>query len=149
VQRRELAMGQLVAAGLPQAPTVSGGDAPQRAGLDRAAALRLAGEYGGHPDDARKDDPFDVAVWQASAGDEPAWESPWGPGRPGWHAECAAMALHAFGPAVDVLAGGARRTGGSPSTQDAAGRIIPGRVYPCRRTRSAASCWLRGRRTDG
>jgi len=83
-----------------------GGDAPQRAGLDRAAALRLAGEYGDHPDDARKDDPFDVAVWQASAGDEPAWESPWGPGRPGWHAECAAMALHAFGPAVDVLAGG-------------------------------------------
>jgi cysteinyl-tRNA synthetase len=83
-----------------------GGDAPQRAGLDRAAALRLAGEYGDHPDDARKDDPFDVAAWQASAGDEPAWESPWGPGRPGWHAECAAMALHAFGPAVDVLAGG-------------------------------------------
>ena len=37
---------------------------------------------------------------------EPAWESPWGPGRPGWHAECAAMALHAFGPAVDVQAGG-------------------------------------------
>ena len=79
----------------------------ERSGLDRAAALRLAGEYGDRPDDARKDDPFDVAVWQASTGDEPAWHSPWGPGRPGWHAECAAMALDAFGPAVDVLAGGA------------------------------------------
>jgi cysteinyl-tRNA synthetase len=78
----------------------------RRAGLDRHVALRLAAEYGDHPDDARKDDPFDVAVWQASDGDQPAWESPWGPGRPGWHAECAAMALHTFGPAVDVHAGG-------------------------------------------
>jgi len=77
-----------------------------RAVPDSAAALRLAAEYGDHPDDARKDDPFDVAVWQASRDDEPAWASPWGSGRPGWHAECAAMALHAFGPAVDVQAGG-------------------------------------------
>lgn len=77
-----------------------------RAALDRAAALRLAGEYGDHPADPRKDDPFDVAVWQASGTGEPAWDSPWGAGRPGWHAECAAMALHAFGPAVDIQAGG-------------------------------------------
>jgi cysteinyl-tRNA synthetase len=77
-----------------------------RAGLDRPVALRLAAEYGDHPDDPCKDDPFDVAVWQASRADQPAWESPWGPGRPGWHAECAAMALHTFGPAVDVHAGG-------------------------------------------
>jgi L-cysteine:1D-myo-inositol 2-amino-2-deoxy-alpha-D-glucopyranoside ligase len=78
-----------------------------RAALDRAAALRLADEYGDHPRDPRKDDPFDVAVWQASDAGESAWDSPWGAGRPGWHAECAAMALHAFGPAVDVQAGGA------------------------------------------
>ena len=77
-----------------------------RAGLDRPVALRLAAEYGDHPDDPRKDDPFDVAVWQESRADQPAWESPWGAGRPGWHAECAAMALHTFGPAVDVHAGG-------------------------------------------
>ena len=83
-----------------------GAAAARRAGLDRHVALRLAAEYGDHPDDARKDDPFDVAVWQASDGDQPAWESPWEPGRPGWHAECAAMALHTFGPAVDVHAGG-------------------------------------------
>ena len=74
--------------------------------LDRGEALRLAAEFGDHPEDPRQDDPFDVAVWQASAGDQPAWGSPWGPGRPGWHAECAAMALHAFGPAIDVHAGG-------------------------------------------
>ncbi len=74
---------------------------------DAAQALRLAAEYGDHPEDPRKDDPFDVAVWQASRDDEPAWASPWGAGRPGWHAECASMALHAFGPAVDVQAGGA------------------------------------------
>ncbi len=83
-----------------------GAGAARRAGMDRQVALRLAAEYGDHPDDTRKDDPFDVAVWQASEGDQPAWESPWGPGRPGWHAECAAMALHTFGPAVDVHAGG-------------------------------------------
>jgi cysteinyl-tRNA synthetase len=83
-----------------------GAAVPRRAGLDRQAALRLAAEYGDQPDDERKDDPFDVAVWQASGGDQPAWDSPWGPGRPGWHAECAAMALHTFGPAVDVHAGG-------------------------------------------
>ena len=83
-----------------------GDAAARRAVPDDAAALRLAGEYGDHPDDPRKDDPFDVAVWQAVQPGEPAWESPWGPGRPGWHAECAAMALHTFGPAVDVQAGG-------------------------------------------
>ena len=78
----------------------------RRAVADEAAALRLAAEYGDRPDDPRKDDPFDVAVWQPSGKGELAWESPWGPGRPGWHAECAAMALHTFSPAVDIQAGG-------------------------------------------
>jgi cysteinyl-tRNA synthetase len=83
-----------------------GGAVAGRAALDRATALRLSAEYGDHPDDPRQDDPFDVAVWQASHDGDPAWASPWGPGRPGWHAECAAMALNTFGPAVDVQAGG-------------------------------------------
>ena len=78
-----------------------------RAGLDRAEALRLSGEFGGRPDDPAKDDPVDVAVWQATEPGHPAWDSPWGPGRPGWHSECAAMAMSVFGPAVDVHAGGA------------------------------------------
>jgi cysteinyl-tRNA synthetase len=83
-----------------------GAEVTRAAVPDREAALRLSTEYGDRPDDPGKDDPFDVAVWQASRDGEPAWASPWGPGRPGWHAECAAMALHSFGPAVDVQAGG-------------------------------------------
>jgi cysteinyl-tRNA synthetase len=85
---------------------VRGAAVAARAVPDPARARSLAAEYGDHPDDPRKDDPFDVAVWQASGAGELAWASPWGPGRPGWHAECAAMALHSFGPAVDVHAGG-------------------------------------------
>jgi cysteinyl-tRNA synthetase len=77
-----------------------------RAGIDRDTALRLSAEYGDRPADPVRDDPFDVPVWQASRDAEPAWASPWGPGRPGWHSECTAMALDAFGPTVDVQAGG-------------------------------------------
>ena len=84
-----------------------GAGVAERAGLDRAAARQLAGEFGGRPDDPAKDDPLDVAVWQAGEPGHPAWDSPWGPGRPGWHAECVAMALSVFGPAMDVHAGGA------------------------------------------
>jgi len=84
-----------------------GGGVAERAGLDRAAAQQLSGEFGGRPDDPAKDDPLDVAVWQAGEPGHPVWDSPWGPGRPGWHAECVAMALSVFGPAMDVHAGGA------------------------------------------
>ncbi|MFC6286117.1 cysteine--tRNA ligase [Nocardioides sp. GCM10027113] len=75
-------------------------------GLDREQALDLSRSYGDHPEHAEKDEPFDVAVWRPSEGDEPAWPSPWGWGRPGWHAECAAMALATHGASVDVLVGG-------------------------------------------
>jgi cysteinyl-tRNA synthetase len=84
-----------------------GGDVADRAGLERAEAIRLSSEYAGRPDDPAKDDPLDTAIWQASEAGHPAWDSPWGPGRPGWHAECAAMAMSVFGPAVDIHAGGA------------------------------------------
>jgi L-cysteine:1D-myo-inositol 2-amino-2-deoxy-alpha-D-glucopyranoside ligase len=83
-----------------------GAAAARRAFPDEATALRLAAEYGDEPGDQGKDDPFDVAVWRPSHRGEPGWASPWGTGRPGWHAECAAMALHEFGPAIDVQAGG-------------------------------------------
>ncbi len=83
-----------------------GAAAAREAVPDRELALRLAGEYGDDPADPAKDDPFDVALWRTSHRGEPGWASPWGTGRPGWHAECAAMALHAFGPAIDVQAGG-------------------------------------------
>ncbi len=77
-----------------------------RSGLTRETALELSAAYGDAPDDETKDDPFDVPVWRASSDDEPAWISPWGWGRPGWHAECAAMAWSVHGPSVDVLVGG-------------------------------------------
>jgi cysteinyl-tRNA synthetase len=83
-----------------------GRTAAERSGLDDSEALRLSAEYGGRPDEAVKEDPLDVAVWQAAEPGHPAWESPWGRGRPGWHAGCAAMALSVFGVGVDVHAGG-------------------------------------------
>src|SRR5690348_8294780 len=84
-----------------------GAGVAEHAGLGRDAALELSAEFGGRPGDPAKDDPLDVAVWQAAEPGHPAWDSPWGPGRPGWHAECVAMAMSVFGPAVDVHAGGA------------------------------------------
>lgn len=84
------------------------GAAAARAAVpEQAEALRLAAEYGHDPADPRKEDPLDIAVWHAARDGQPAWMSPWGPGWPGWHAECAAIALQEFGPAVDILAGGA------------------------------------------
>ncbi|MBV9314045.1 MAG: cysteine--tRNA ligase, partial [Pseudonocardia sp.] len=56
--------------------------------------------------DPLREDPFDVAVWRRSAEGDPAWPSPWGPGRPGWHAECAAIATSVLGLSVDLVAGG-------------------------------------------
>jgi cysteinyl-tRNA synthetase len=87
-----------------------GAEVPRRVGLDRVTARGLAQEFGERFDDGRHDW-ADVPVWRAAgpgAGTtEPAWPSPWGEGRPGWHAECAAMALTAFGPALDLHVGGA------------------------------------------
>ena len=79
----------------------------ERAELSREVALGALGDNGGRVDDPAKQDPLDQAVWQSSSGDEPAWPSPWGPGRPGWHAECTAMALSTYGPSLDLHAGGA------------------------------------------
>jgi L-cysteine:1D-myo-inositol 2-amino-2-deoxy-alpha-D-glucopyranoside ligase len=83
-----------------------GGDIAARAGLTTEQARALAAEYGDDPDDPLRDDPFDVPVWRPSTDRQPAWPSPWGPGRPGWHAECAAMAVALLGTSVDLVAGG-------------------------------------------
>jgi cysteinyl-tRNA synthetase len=56
--------------------------------------------------DERKRDPLDFALWKASKPGEPTWESPWGPGRPGWHIECSAMATRYLGQPLDIHAGG-------------------------------------------
>lgn len=54
-----------------------------------------------------KHDPLDFALWKAAKPGEPSWDSPWGPGRPGWHIECSAMAGHYLGEAFDIHGGGA------------------------------------------
>jgi len=84
-----------------------GADTATTAGLTRDDAEALAAEYGARLDDPAKDDKLDVAVWRRSGPGDPGWPSPWGDGRPGWHAECAAMSLSVLGPAIDVLSGGA------------------------------------------
>jgi cysteinyl-tRNA synthetase len=83
-----------------------GTDVPARAGRDRDECLELVRARGGNPDDPDKDDALDAVLWQRSVGAAPAWPSPWGPGRPGWHAECTAMSLATFGPTVDLHVGG-------------------------------------------
>jgi L-cysteine:1D-myo-inositol 2-amino-2-deoxy-alpha-D-glucopyranoside ligase len=74
--------------------------------LDAAAMLPLAAENGGNPEDPNKRNPLDFVLWQPSLPDEPSWESRWGPGRPGWHIECSALALRELGETVDVHGGG-------------------------------------------
>ena len=53
-----------------------------------------------------KDDPLDFALWKGAKPGEPSWDSPWGPGRPGWHIECSAMAAKYLGTSFDIHAGG-------------------------------------------
>ena len=86
---------------------------PEFGGMARAiglndyhAMLTIANERGNFPDDPRKRDPLDFVLWQAQAPGEPAWPSPWGPGRPGWHIECSAMSMRYLGPQLDIHGGG-------------------------------------------
>ncbi|MBF4768022.1 cysteine--1-D-myo-inosityl 2-amino-2-deoxy-alpha-D-glucopyranoside ligase [Nocardioides agariphilus] len=74
--------------------------------LDREEMLRIFPERGGDPDRAGKKDPLDCVVWRGEREGEPSWESPFGPGRPGWHIECTAIALDELGETFDVQAGG-------------------------------------------
>jgi len=72
----------------------------------RDEMIELARQHGGNPDDPNKRDPLDFVLWQPSAPDEPAWESLWGPGRPGWHIECSALALRELDTTIDLHGGG-------------------------------------------
>jgi len=54
----------------------------------------------------QKQDPMDFALWKAAKPGEPKWDSPWGPGRPGWHIECSAMSMKYLGPTLDIHGGG-------------------------------------------
>ncbi len=71
-----------------------------------ACWLETANERGNYPGDPHKDDPLDFVLWQAQKPGEPAWPSPWGPGRPGWHIECSAMSTKYLGNQLDIHGGG-------------------------------------------
>jgi L-cysteine:1D-myo-inositol 2-amino-2-deoxy-alpha-D-glucopyranoside ligase len=75
-------------------------------GFGPAVMAGLAAQRGGDPGRPGKKDPLDCLVWRAERPGEPAWDSRFGRGRPGWHVECAAIATEYLGPAFDVQAGG-------------------------------------------
>jgi L-cysteine:1D-myo-inositol 2-amino-2-deoxy-alpha-D-glucopyranoside ligase len=75
-------------------------------GLTPAEQLPVANQRGNQPDDPHKRHPLDFVLWQAQSAREPAWESPWGSGRPGWHIECTAMATAFLGETIDLHSGG-------------------------------------------
>lgn len=75
--------------------------------IPREKMLPIANERGNFPDGPKKRDPLDFVLWQAQAPGEPAWLSPWGPGRPGWHIECSTMNMQWFGETIDIHGGGA------------------------------------------
>jgi L-cysteine:1D-myo-inositol 2-amino-2-deoxy-alpha-D-glucopyranoside ligase len=68
--------------------------------------LAIARERGGNVDDPHKRHPLDFVLWHPSAADEPSWDTMWGPGRPGWHIECSALALRELGSTIDLHGGG-------------------------------------------
>ncbi|WP_370657137.1 cysteine--1-D-myo-inosityl 2-amino-2-deoxy-alpha-D-glucopyranoside ligase [Frankia sp. ArI3] len=74
--------------------------------LSRAEMLAICAERGGDPHRAGKKDPLDPLLWRAQRPGEPSWPSPFGPGRPGWHIECSAIARHHLGGVVDIQGGG-------------------------------------------
>lgn len=74
--------------------------------LDAETMRSLFAERGGDPDRPGKKDPLDPLLWQRERPGEPSWDSPFGRGRPGWHVECSAIALHHLGERFDVSGGG-------------------------------------------
>lgn len=68
--------------------------------------LAFAAERGGNVNDPNKRSPLDFVLWHPSARDEPSWDAVWGPGRPGWHIECSALALRELGTTIDLHGGG-------------------------------------------
>lgn len=79
-------------------------------GYDRDTMLALFGERGGDPDRAGKASQLDALLWRVQRPGEPSWPSPFGAGRPGWHIECAAIALNRVGPGLDIQGGGSDLT---------------------------------------
>lgn len=97
--------------------------------FDRDTMLRLAAEHGGNPDDPNKRDPLDFVLWQQSAPDEPAWDSKWGPGRPGWHIECSALAMRELGETVDLHGGGSDLIYPHHECETAQSEVVTGKQF--------------------
>jgi L-cysteine:1D-myo-inositol 2-amino-2-deoxy-alpha-D-glucopyranoside ligase len=75
-------------------------------GYDRETMLRLFEQRGGDPHRLGKTDELDALLWRTTRPSEPSWPAPFGPGRPGWHIECAAIALSRIGTGLDLQGGG-------------------------------------------
>ncbi len=75
-------------------------------GYDEPTMISFANERGANTEDERLRNPLDFILWQKSEENEPSWDSPFGPGRPGWHIECSAMAMSELGPTIDLHGGG-------------------------------------------
>jgi L-cysteine:1D-myo-inositol 2-amino-2-deoxy-alpha-D-glucopyranoside ligase len=82
------------------------GDFGYESHLDEQTMVALSRERGGDPDRPGKRHPVDALLWRTAREGEPSWESDLGPGRPGWHVECAAIALNRLGEQIDVNGGG-------------------------------------------
>lgn len=82
-------------------------DFGQVSGYDHETMMAFAEERGGNIHDPNKRNPLDFVLWQPSAEDEPSWDALWGPGRPGWHIECSALAMRELGETIDIHGGGA------------------------------------------
>jgi L-cysteine:1D-myo-inositol 2-amino-2-deoxy-alpha-D-glucopyranoside ligase len=110
-------VGKLLAAGAayrvpdPQYPDVyfdagASGHFGYESNYDEATMIRLSRERGGDPDRPGKRHPADALLWRTARPGEPFWDSDLGPGRPGWHVECTAIALNRLGTQIDVNGGG-------------------------------------------
>lgn len=113
-----------------------GADVVAGSGLDDHTWRTALRDNGENPDDPAKEHPGDVPVWRSSSADEPSWGSPWGAGRPGWHSECAAMAVSVLGASVDLHGGGADLTFPHHAYETAIAEAVTG-------VRPFARAWMR------
>jgi L-cysteine:1D-myo-inositol 2-amino-2-deoxy-alpha-D-glucopyranoside ligase len=97
--------------------------------LDEAAARPVFAERGGDPDRSAKKGALDSLVWLRHREGDPAWPSPFGEGRPGWHVECAAIALDVLGPDFDVQAGGSDLVFPHHEMSASVGRLATGKPF--------------------
>lgn len=91
--------------------------------------LEIFAERGGDPDRVGKRHPLDCLVWLAQRPGDPAWDSPFGPGRPGWHVECSAIARRELGSTIDVQGGGSDLVFPHHEMSAAEAQVVDGRPF--------------------